>query len=384
MPLLVQALPINHFCEDAGKFEKGKTAPYIKKKSEIDKTITQMIKTFGKKGLTELFLNEAFAQEYECVKQVYIEHEGVPAEFTASKVPSVRSLELNRPKFEEGKLSNYPTVPLSSIVDLADKLDMVVLPLDYVDLRALLKAHNIHATSDEEYRRQGFGFYAQSQYNFYQSILDCKVALDKIPYMESHMYILCPLSYYNIWAEVKADNVIPKYSPMSLDAVFTTIDLMLPTQRNLYAMVKTNETNVKSLSANFETNMQMIGDKLKHLESRMDKVEKQIEKILQTQKAQQAQLNEQAEKIRLQQAEIKELRYARIDPVIFYTHGKPVDFAKDALNSIKAHIVACFGPEFPADFFVMNGIQTFVDKPTYYPISYPDRVYNLNLGFNLV
>lgn len=274
--------------------------------------------------------------------------------------------------FIERKLSYYPVTDVAEVISIADKMDMVILPLEYVDLPALLKAHNINVPDDRYWG-------SLKQFNFHNSIYECVNYLKDIKYQSSQMYILCPLSYYNVWEEIKSKNLLPKYNPVSLDTIFTTIDLMIPAQRNLYNMSKTNEENIKGLTKGLKENVDLINSKLKSLESRMSKVETQIAEILEQQKMQQEQINAQAAIIQEQQAQIESLTYRLIDPVIFFVNGEPINFLEKAHHKRKAHIVACFGPEFPTEFFVKNDMHVYHDKPTGLNISIPTEAFRIPL-----
>lgn len=372
MPVLSQCLPYVQLKEQT----QGKE--HIEKIKDIGQAITQVRTVFGNNILTKSFLDEAYKAEQQCIKVMWHDNEYIPSSCRKSVVPisSYGSLSFSRSNYVEGQLSIYPLTDISNIISLADKLDMVIVPLEYVNLKAILEAHNIYVGN------RGWGY--SSKDDFYGGIEDCRKALKAIDYQKSQMYILCPLSYYNVWEEIKSDKPIPKYNPISLESIFTTIDLMIPAQRNLYKMSKTNEENTKSLVKNLQENIEMVNNRLKSLENRMSKVESQIKEIIEEQSRQAAErakqdakIAEQARTIALQQAQIASLTYAQIDPLIFFVNGEPVDFLKTEERKRKAHVVACFGPEFPLEFFVKNGVKVYHDIVNSVCVSIPSNVYRL-------
>ena len=59
--------------------------------------------------------------------------------------------------------------------------------------------------------------------------------------------------------------------------------------------------------------------------------------------------------LKFQKAELEKMVYSLLDPLIFFVYDDPIDFTKKEDRA--THMVACFGPEFPEEIFVMNGLS---------------------------
>ena len=165
------------------------------------------------------------------------------------------------------------------------------------------------------------------------------------------MYILCPLAYYDVWKEIHSKNHVEKYYPETLESIFTVIDMMIPAQKNLLRMCENNESNTKLLANDLEKNMKMINSKLKRIETRISNIENQV-KIIQEK---QQETEDELKRVKFQKAELEKMVYSLLDPLIFFVYDDPIDFTKKEDRA--THMVACFGPEFPEEIFVMNGLS---------------------------
>lgn len=274
--------------------------------------------------LTELVAKK----KYGLVKSLWDEFEFVPEEYTKA---SVETRNIN--PFPAKLLSSYPTTMVSKIIKLADVLDMVVLPLDYVDIDGILEAH-------------GHDKYS----SLYSAISEAKRVVKTI---EGQLYIICPISYYSFWNEITSDEHIDKYSPERFESIMTTIDLMTPSQKNLYKMIQTNSDNIGTLQDEMKENIAQINAKLNKMSKRITNIEKQMEAIKVEMERQAEENKKMAE--RLKEIELERQRYLYLDPLIFFTTKRIKNFESLADN-ILAHVVACFGPEFPIEFFTMNNL----------------------------
>ena len=267
-------------------------------------------------------------KEYNLVKGLWDEFEFVPEEFSRP----ISSNVANAKVFPAANLSSYPVTYVDKIIRLADSLKMVIIPLEYTDFAAILEAHGYDRYSDL--------FHAVSK-----ATKDVKVA-------GGQMYIICPISYYSFWNEVTLEDQIEKYYPEDFESIFTTIELMIPSQKNLYKMAKTNESNIKTVQKDMEDNFDKITTRLKKVEQRVSKVEQQMEQV-KAEMERQAEENKRLAR-RLEEVRLERQRYAYLDPLVFFT-SKRIKSFEEITSDIKAHVVACFGPEFPAEFFTMNG-----------------------------
>lgn len=353
MPVLSQCVPTLDLTLNlkSGKSKKDENVEGLKVIRDYMDTTSKLFK-YELMGVPE-FLKPLKAKEKEYISKIWSEFEYIPDEFRESFVPFVESgIDYSdKPLYKyqstthvEGTLSEYPITNLKNIISLADKLNMIIVSLDYVDLKNILKSLNLYDS------------YYESEY--VTSIKYCRELLSKLGEKHSsELYILCPLSYYNLWSEIKSDKVVGKYYPDSLESIFTTIDLMIPAQRNLFKMSQVNNDNNKMLMKNLEENINVINQKLQKLENRVSNVEAQMEKIKEEQRKQ----VEEARQIKAELKRMEEMaiRYSSLDPLIFFIEGSSVDFFNKKEENRKAHLVTCFGPEFPAEFFTMNGITVY-------------------------
>lgn len=275
-------------------------------------------------------------KESSLIKSIWDEFEYVPEEYSK---PSVQSKEIN--PFPAKALSSYPTTLVSKIVNLANVLDMVLLPLDFVDIDGILEAHGYDKWS-----------------SLSSAIKEAKNVVKKI---EGQLYIICPVSYYSFWNEITSDDRIEKYYPERFESVFTTIDLMIPSQKNLYKMIQTNSENIKTVQEDMKDNIAQINAKLNKISQRITNIETQMEQI-KIEMERQAEENRKMVR-RLQEIELERQRYMYLDPLIFFTTKRIKSFETIADNII-AHVVACFGPEFPVEFFNLNNLTIFKHPST--------------------
>ena len=133
-------------------------------------------------------------------------------------------------------LNALPKVKISEFRNLADKFNMVIIPVEYTEVE---KIFDIQKNSSE--LKQGLKYFnellRQDTTTKYQS------------------YILCPIDYYNIWEQIKSDKLLKIYYAEYFDNIFQTLELIIPTQKNLYLASKTNDENLKALSLSFDTNI---------------------------------------------------------------------------------------------------------------------------------
>ncbi|MCM1440502.1 MAG: hypothetical protein NC131_15080 [Roseburia sp.] len=275
-------------------------------------------------------------KESNLIKSIWDEFEYVPENYSS---PSVQSKAIN--PFPAKALSSYPTTLVSKIVNLADVLDMVLLPLDFVDIDGILEAHGYDKWS-----------------SLASAIKEAKNVVKKI---EGQLYIICPVSYYSFWNEITSDERIEKYYPERFESVFTTIDLMIPSQKNLYKMIQTNSENIKTVQEDMKDNIAQINAKLNKISQRITNIETQMEQI-KIEMERQAEENRKMAR-RLQEIELERQRYMYLDPLIFFTTKRIKSFETIADNII-AHVVACFGPEFPVEFFSLNNLTIFKHPST--------------------
>ena len=259
------------------------------------------------------------------------------------------------------ELSRYPITNLFQLKRIADALSFVILPIEYVDIDKIFNMYYMADKDDPVGTRSlhshTLPYYSrirEAYYLFRKSINSCvKENIIK----PQNIYILAPLSFYDAWLEVKIEKVIPKYFSNKLFSLSTTLGIILPTQRNLYKITKSNSQNIREMKETMDANFEMLKQSIEDCHSRIDWVEKTVNRIQDVVASQQVQLRE----MKLKQEKLETMLYCLLDPIIFALDAD-IDISKRDSNNAKARIGLCFGPEMPIDFFVENGLTTIFDK----------------------
>lgn len=309
--------------------------------------VEQGLSIFGKDFLEQSkMIKEIQRKEKYYLSNYWEEKDAIPEEYKNSVIPEYSyngSYRYNMSLY--GRLSKYPLTSLNNIVKAADALNMVILSLDYIDLEEISRQYDLYHNS-----------YYREKCELIEAIDDCKELL-KEENRKYYMYILCPLAYYDVWKEIHSKNHVEKYYPETLESIFTVIDMIIPAQKNLLRMCENNESNTKLLSNDLEKNMEIINSKLKRIETRIFNIENQV-KIIQ-EKQQEA--KDELKRVKFKKKELEKMVYSLLDPLIFFVYDDPIDFAKKENRT--THMVACFGPEFPEEIFVMNGLSVIKRSP---------------------
>ena len=264
------------------------------------------------------------------------------------------------------ELARYPITNLFQLKRIADALSFVILPIEYVDIDKIFECYRM---ADEDGREVHWYIsertYEQRIRKAYKFFRDSINSCVKEHFIKSqNIYILAPLSFYDAWLEVKNERVIPKYFSNQLFSLSTTLGIILPTQRNLYKMAKSNSQNIHEMKEVMDSNFMMLNQSIEECHRRIGWVEKTVSQIQTVVAEQQAQLRElrvQLQEMKLRQDQIETKLYCLLDPIIFCLDAD-VDISKKDSDNAKARIGLCFGPEMPIDLFVENGLTTVSDK----------------------
>ena len=259
------------------------------------------------------------------------------------------------------KLSRYyPITNVFQLKKIADALSFVILPIEYVDIDKIFEMYYMQDAFD----KNGYGINVpdnlyynriRNAYYGFKRIIESAVKEEIIK--PQNFYILAPISFYDFWLEVSSKKIIPKYFSSKLFSLSTTIGIMLPAQRNLFKMIKNNTHNISEMKETMEANFDMLKQSIEDCHSRIEWVERAVNRIEEKLASQKIQLRE----IQLKQQKIETMLYCLLDPIIFALDAD-IDISKRDANDAKARIGLCFGPEMPIDFFVENGLTTIRDK----------------------
>ena len=302
------------------------------------------------------FGHELYEKEKGTLVKLFDTTNSIPEEFKASFFE--RSFEYMG-FFDE--LSRYPITNLFQLKRIADALSFVILPIEYVNIVEIFKMYYMADKHDTEVtwfsHSHTILYYSRIRdaYDLFRQSIDSCVKENLIK--PQNIYILAPLSFYDAWLEVKNEKVIPKYFSNKLFSLSTTLGIILPTQRNLYKMTNSNSQNIREMKETMDANFEMLKQSIEDCHSRIDWVEKTVNRIQNVVASQQVQLRE----MKLKQEKLETMLYCLLDPIIFALNAD-IDISKRDSNNAKARIGLCFGPEMPIDFFVENGLTTIFDK----------------------
>ncbi|RLC45452.1 MAG: hypothetical protein DRH57_07970 [Candidatus Cloacimonadota bacterium] len=225
------------------------------------------------------------------------------------------------PKYSDDiitKLSQTPTIKLSGIKSMADSLDMIIFPFDYIDKNS----------------------YGDEEYSLIRKIDRFNDAL-KDTY---DMVVLAPINHYSLTNHAKAINADREIYAGKHSMVFTSVLMNIPMFRSILNDLGELRDNVESLSgtiSNVEKNMEMMQKQITSLQKQLDQ---QKERQLKAEIAHQ-------EAISSMSAKLSEMAFRVTDPVLFAI-PKGTD-----INDMNSDETLCFvGPVWGPDF---DGVALF-------------------------
>lgn len=238
-------------------------------------------------------------------------------------------------------IASLPQVKLSNLRTLANKLNMVIIPIDYTDIKELFKTQK---NKDSLYK----------QFDYFRSML---IRDNTTNYQ---MYILCPIDYYNIWEQIKSDNVKDIYFSNYFDMVATTLELMIPAQKNIYLATKTNTENIESIAKTFNANIENLNKKIKNISVKIDELEKEFiaeklktQKEIENLKSQNEKLEADLQKSKIKMQEEISFSYGNLDPILFAI-PENLSVVNDEYDAI---IGLCWGEDIDDNYLELKGLE---------------------------
>lgn len=229
----------------------------------------------------------------------------------------------------------YPEVKVGALKSLADAMELVILPIDYINMDKLFRMYFnrnfLYATK-----------IADCYKDFEKTLKKCEDYLGK-----QQIYIMAPLSFYDPWEEVSADKPLPKYFAQSLSHLSVTLGLIIPTQRNLFKMIETNRKNINSLEKTMTENFESLRKSIEECNRRIGWVQ-QMEQV-------------HIRKLQKKVSDLEHKLYCLLDPLIFSVKAD-VDISNYAHDNRDARIGLCFGMDMPIDFFVERNLKQISDS----------------------
>lgn len=337
-----------------GEVAVAKQEDYVEQLNAFRNAVNLMQQTFHIRITNSSELGAKILKKEETVYRVFWRDIGlIPADFEKS------CLGTRMPYNSLSNLSKYPVTKISNLRNIANSLGFVILPIEYVNMEKIVK---MYREQDADYAK-----IVRKAYNEFKKTLDdCKNYTRK-----QQIYILAPVSFYDPWEEISAENVLPKYFSPKLKDLSTTLGMILPTQRNLYKMIKNSETNIGNLNETMQKNFQMVEESIHDCHKRLDWVEnltKQLsgrvnylEGTVQSLEVQKANMAMNLNALQLQVTKLEHMLYCLLDPIIFSVNAG-IDIANIAYDEEDARIGLCFGTDMPIDFFIERGMTIINDK----------------------
>lgn len=315
--------------------------------SQLSDFVESGVKLFGAYKFYDSAITEDIkSKQLRLHKKLYEKFHTIPEKYENMFVGSSYSHNFEKSPF--AKMCKYPCTTVGELLDIADKLSMIIVPLDYVDLHEILKQVTNRTTENQ----------------VLQAYSVAKANLEAMQYSFPVFYLLCPLSYYSVWKEITSDKEnYPKYFPEVYDSIYTSLELMLPAQRNLYMLSKSNSVDIGKLKGSLESNIKEINSRISKIEQRVSKIESQIAEIKAKKEEQEGLDSEEASMFHvLEEYKMGKVLYKAIDPVLFVSDNSILYFDDESTRDKVVRVISCFGPEFPVEFFVQNGLTVINNK----------------------
>ncbi|WP_297419766.1 hypothetical protein [Clostridium sp.] len=234
-------------------------------------------------------------------------------------------------------LNLLPKVKISEFKKLADKFNMIIIPIEYTEIDKLF---DIQENSNE--LKRGFNYF--------------KELLRQDTTTQYQCYLLCPIDYYNVWEQIKSDVVKNIYYSNFFETIFSTLELLIPSQKNLYLATKSNNENLKNIAETFDVNIKTLNNKITSISEKVNKLEmdfiKEKERNTQIQLEQKRHENELKDTILKQKQEI-DFMYRNIDPILF---AVPNDVEINTQDESTSIVGLCWGKDIDDMIFDMKDI----------------------------
>lgn len=272
----------------------------------------------------------------------------LPAEMANSVLGEVRDDEIvpYQRKLEPlVRFSALPQTRLSHIRDAAEKLSFAIVPYEYINQNGIV----------EKYAEEGQWQYAQEIRKGFEEVDALNKAVDVFEKLD--VYILCPVGFYDPWQEVKDEQTKQKIFGGELSQVAMILGMLMPTQKNLFQMSKTNAENIESLNQAMKSNFAEVRKTLDNIQDQISWLEDAVDvmkgEITRAAGVANAALNKATE--------VEYKLACLLDPLIFAV-PRGTDLYDDDVN---ARLLMCFGADMPLDFFLRRGLVQ-VDSNGYY------------------
>lgn len=343
MPVLTNFLPVQELEEEQVTKQKS----YATQLKKFRKTVDLMSHTFDYEISEYSEIGQHILDKEAEVFQSFWDEVGfIPKDFDYSCLDT--KMQYNY----LSDLSQYPIVKVSELKKMANALSFVILPMSYINMDKIIE---MYAEEDDFYAEK-----IRDSYNEFEEIVsNCRDYAG-----EQQLYMLAPISFYDPWEEVSSEELLPKYFPKKLHHLSTTLGMIMPTQRNLYKMIKTNEKNLEGLNETMQENFKAVEKSINECHKRIDWIEaltNSLESRVRSSEARANRMELQLYDMHLQVTKLEYMLYCLLDPIIFSVDAD-TDISDSYYDGANAHIGLCFGTDMPIDFFVEKGMTTINDK----------------------
>ncbi len=267
--------------------------------------------------------------------------------------------------------SVYPSVQLCQIKEIAEKMGFVIVPLSYTDPEKMFAPYKSLRHTYYDYLR----YWCYDPFCETINFINRFLKLDKGKPIDSYqIYVLAPLPLYDLWLEISSGKeTLPKFFPSQLSTVDTVLDLIMPTLRNLYAMSKINDENIRLLDGKMRKKFSMIEDTMARFSERLD----WVERVNRAARESENNLKGSSRETPLRSLELEKTAALMLDPVIFAVPPK-TDISSSSSDNVEVRIGLCFGPEMSVDVFVANGL-TVLNREEFREIEFSFRLKALGM-----
>lgn len=346
---------------------EGASKKYVEKLNEFRKTVEMMEKTFDSKVSENSEIGKSILKkEAQVFWKFWNEIGFIPEEFQNTCLGTKKDYNYLT------DLSTYPVVKVVELKNIAEKLGLVILPMDYVDMDGIIagytKINQAYAKKiNDEYRR------------FKRIIAKVRTYTGN-----KRLYMLAPVAVYMPWKEVTIETAIPKFFSSSLEQVSIILDLIIPAQRNLYKKISSDKEDDKNFREEMQLNFEQVEKAIKSCHPRLNGMVKQCRvSNARNTRADNVQDMSYEERKRLDDVHRKStLGFYDLDETYAYEKqiwdalhppvclgDDPIIFAMDSeINILKvkddtiAHVGLCFGEDVPEEIFKRYGMTAVNDE----------------------
>ena len=341
MTVLTDFLPVQKLEEK----EVAKQKDYVARLNGFREVVNLMSKTFDCKISKHSEIGQQILSKEDAVyRRFWADAKFIPEEFGQS------CLKTKEKYTYLSDLSRYPMVKISELKKIADTLSFVILPIEYVDVVEIFSQYAVN--NDMDYSKK----IARAFGEFKNTLSECQDYVGK-----QQLYILAPVTFYNPWKEVSCEKILPKYFSESLQYLSTVLGMVMPTQRNLYKMIKIHENNLNNLNETMKQNFATVEKNINECHRRIDWVAKLVKSLDVRIRSNKEDRMVELREMNMRIASLETMIYCLLDPIIFSVDGSVI-ISDSNYDEQNARIGLCFGTDMPIDFFVEKGLKTINDK----------------------